>query len=96
MKVLNNEDLDNVNGGGGGLFGSGWYMTVSGCDGGYLALRPHPRWEPYNEIAQLWPGDKVYTYGDITNGIGVNDTACRYRKVCFNSIWGWADANYMY
>ncbi len=94
-KVLNNEELENANG---GILsrGSGWYMTVGNCNGSYLALRPQPYWDQYHELAHLWPGNQVFTYGEITNGTGLNGVACQYRKVCYNGIWGWANAAFLY
>ncbi len=92
-KVLNSEELENANGGIGR--GSGWYMTVN-VPKNYLALRPQPYWDQYHELAQLYPGYQVFTYGEITNGTGLNGAACTYRKVCYNGIWGWANAAYLY
>ncbi len=92
-KVLIDEELEGING---GLSkASGWYMTVN-VPKNYLALRPQPYWDQYHELAQLYPGYQVFTYGEITNGTGLNGTPCTYRKVCYNGIWGWADAAYLY
>ena len=41
---LNDDQLDKVQGGSGG---NGYYMTVGNCNGGYLALRPQPVWDQY-------------------------------------------------
>ena len=78
-KVINNEELENVNGGYGG--GGGFYMTVGNCNGSYLALRPQPYWDQYHELYQLYPGYQVFTYGETTNGTGLNGTPCTYRFV---------------
>ena len=94
MKVLNNEELEAANGGYGQ--GSGFYMTVGNCNGSYLALRPQPMWDQYNEIARLYPGYQVFTYGAMQNGTGLNGTPCTYRYVNFNGIWGWANASFLY
>ena len=93
-KVSMNEELDSVNGGYGN--GSGYYMTVGNCNGSYLALRPEPYWDQYNELSQLWPGYQVFTYGSMTNGTGLNGTACTYTYVCYNGTWGWANSSFLY
>ena len=93
-KVINNEELENVNGGYGS--GAGFYMTVGNCNGGYLALRPQPYWDQYHELAQLYPGYQVFTYGATTNGTGLNGVPCTYRYVSYNGVWGWANASFLY
>ena len=42
-KQMNGEELDKVSGGNGR--GSGFFMIVGNCNGGYLALRPQPVWD---------------------------------------------------
>ena len=93
-KVINNEELENVNGG----YGSsqGFYMRVGNCNGSYLALRPQPCWDQYNEIMRLWPGYEVFTYGSMTNGTGLNGVPCTYTYVSYNGIWGWANSSFLY
>jgi hypothetical protein len=71
-------------------------MTVGNCKGSYLALRPQPVWDQYHELARLWPGDQVFTYGQKANGIGLNGVPCSYTYVNFNGIWGWANASFLY
>ena len=93
-KVINNDELENVNGGYGS--GSGFYMTVGNCNGSYLALRPQPVWDQYNELAQLYPGNQVFTYGATSNGTGLNGMPCTYRFVSFGGIWGWANASFLF
>ena len=88
------EELDQVNAG--YASGSGFYMTVGNCNGSYLALRPQPLWDQYHELAQLWPGYQVFTYGATTNGTGLNGTPCTYRYVNYNGIWGLANASFLY
>jgi hypothetical protein len=92
-KVNMNDSMDEVNG---GIGGSGFYMTVGNCNGGYLALRPQPVWNQYQELAQLYPGYQVFTYGATSNGTGLNGVPCTYRYVNFNGIWGWANAAFLY
>jgi hypothetical protein len=92
-KVNMNDSMDEVNG---GIGGSGFYMTVGNCNGGYLALRPQPVWNQYQELAQLYPGYQVFTYGAMQNGTGLNGSPCTYRYVNFNGIWGWANASFLY
>ncbi len=92
-KVNMNDSMDEVNG---GIGGSGFYMTVGNCNGGYLALRPQPVWDQYQELAQLYPGYQVFTYGATSNGTGLNGVPCTYRYVNFNGIWGWANAAFLY
>ncbi len=91
-KVLNNEEVENINGGTGTT--SGWYMTVS-VQSGYLALRPQPCWNQYHELAQIPSGALVYTENGITNGTSLNGTPCQYRWVCYNDQWGWANAAFL-
>ena len=67
--IVDGQELDDVDGGRGA---SGYYMTVGSCNGGYLALRPQPVWDQYHEIAQLWPGYQVFTYGATTRGTGLS------------------------
>ena len=90
--IVDGQELDDVDGGRGA---SGYYMTVGSCNGGYLALRPQPVWDQYHEIAQLWPGDQVYTYGATTSGTGLNGVPCRYTYVCFNGNWGWVNSAFI-
>ena len=92
--ILKNEELESANGGYGQ--GSGFTMRVGNCNGSYLALRPQPYWDQYNEIAQLWPGYEVFTYGATSNGTGLNGTPCTYRYVQFAGQWGWANASFLY
>ena len=93
-KVALNEELNDINGGAGS--GNGFYMTVGNCNGSYLALRPEPVWDQYHELAQLYPGWQVFTYGSTTNGTGLNGTPCIYRYVRFGDQWGWANAAFLY
>ncbi|MCR5627291.1 MAG: hypothetical protein K6F99_08225 [Lachnospiraceae bacterium] len=88
-KKLNADDLEGVSG------GSGWYMTVN-IPNKYLTLRPQPYYDQYHELAQLYPGYQLFTYGEITNGTDAQGNKCVYRKVCYNGIWGWVDARYIY
>ena len=92
-KVNMNDSMDEVNG---GIGGSGFYMTVGNCNGGYLALRPQPVWNQYQELAQLYPGYQVFTYGATTNGTGLNGVPCTYRYVSFNGTLGYANASFLY
>ena len=91
---LPEETLDQVNAGYGP--GSGFYMTVGNCNGGYLALRPQPVWDQYHELAQLYPGYQVFTYGSTANGTGLNGVPCTYRYVSYNGVWGFANASFLY
>ena len=93
-KVINNEELDSVNGGYGS--GSGFYMTVGNCNGGYLPLRARPFWEENHILAQLLPGYQVFTYGSTTNGTGLNNTPCTYTYVYYDGLWGWADSAFLH
>ena len=91
---LPEETLEQVNAGYGS--GSGFYMTVGNCKDGYLALRPEPVWDQFHEILRLRPGYRVFTYGQTTNGTGLNGTPCTYRYVRYDGIWGWANASFLY
>ncbi len=91
--LLNDEEVESVSGGYGGV---GYYLTVGDCEGGYLALRPQPVWDQYHEIARLYPSYEVFTYGTIIDGTGVNGTPCKYRYVQYNGIWGYANAAFLY
>ena len=90
--IIDGQELENVNGGYGG---NGYIMRVGNCNGGYLALRPEPVWDQYHEIAQLYPGYEVFTYGAQTNGTGLNGVPCTYTYVCFNNNWGWVNSSFV-
>ncbi len=91
--LLDDEEVESVSG---GARGAGYYMTVGYCNGSYLALRPQPFWDQYHEIAQLYPGDEVFTYGATTNGTGLNGVSCSYTFVSFNGTWGWANSAFLH
>lgn len=94
MKKIADEELENVNGGVNS--GSGFFLHVRDCNGSYLALRPEPHWDQYHEFARLWPGYAVFTYGETTNGTGLNGASCFYTYVNYNGIWGWAASSFLY
>ncbi|MCR4658538.1 MAG: hypothetical protein K5770_20255 [Lachnospiraceae bacterium] len=91
--LLTDEEVETVSGGAGGR---GFYMTVGDCNGSYLALRPQPYWDQYHEIAQLYPGYEVSTYGETINGTGLNGESCTYTHVCYNGIWGWVNSAFLH
>ncbi len=90
--LLSDEELETV---GGGYGGSGHYMTVGNCDGGYLALRPMPFWDPDKVIKRLFPDDQVFTYGSTIRGTGLNGVSCSYTYVSFKGTWGWANSDFL-
>ena len=90
--LLNEKELEETSGGSGS---NGYYMTVGNCNGGYLALRHQPAWDQYHELAQLWPGYQVFTYGNTEPGTGLNGVPRTYTYVCYNGIWGWADSAFL-
>ena len=92
-KAIDGQELENVSGGQGG---GGFFMSVGNCNGSYLALRPQPFWDQYHELAKLYPGYTVFTYGATTNGTGVNGTPCTYRYVQYEGVWGYANASFLY
>ena len=103
------QELENVSGGEGRTINTGSSVTAivrsgpgfgygqigSLTNGTYLALRSGTSYSPYNEIAQLYPGYSVFTNGTIVQGTGINGVACYYRYVCFNGIWGYANASFL-
>ena len=91
-KVLEGQELEDANGGYGN---GGYYMTVGPCNGTYLALRPQPIWDQYHELAQMWPGNQVFTYGQTSRGTGLNGVPATYTYVCFNGTWGWANSSFL-
>ena len=91
--LLTDEEVETVSGGAGGR---GFYMSVGYCNGSYLALRPQPVWDQYHEIARLYPGYEVFTYGATTRGTGLNGVSCSYTYVSFNGIWGWANSAFLH
>ena len=91
--LLTDEEVETVSGGAGGR---GFYMSVGNCNGSYLALRPQPVWDQYHEIARLYPGYEVFTYGATTRGTGLNGVPCSYTYVSFNGIWGWANSAFLH
>ena len=90
---IDGQDLSKVDGGTAG--GAGYTLTVGDCNGSYLALRPEAKWDQYHELARLYPGYQVFTYGATTQGTGLNGVPCSYTYVCFNSIWGWANSAFL-
>ena len=91
--IVDGQELEAVNGGNGG---NGYTMRVGNCNGSYLALRPEPVWDQYNELNRLYPGYEVFTYGATTSGTGLNGVPCVYTYVYFNGIWGWANSAFLY
>ena len=87
---LDESELENVAAGYGG---GGYYMSVGICPDGYLPLSPQPCWDQYHELAQLWPGYQVYTYGQTRGGTWMNGARCTYTYVCYNGTWGWANSS---
>ena len=85
---ISEEDLDQVSA---GVGGSGYYMTVIDCKGGYLPLCTMPAWNSANEIERLWPNCMVSTNGATASGIGRDGKPCIYIWVCFNGTKGWAE-----
>ena len=90
--IIDGQELEDVNGGQGQ---AGYYMTVGDCNGGYLALRPQPVWDQYHELAQMYPGYQVFTYGATTRGTGLNGVPCSYTYVMWNGDWGWANSAFL-
>ena len=90
---ISEEDLDQVSAGAGGI---GYNMRVGNCNGGYLALRPEPVWDQYHELAKLYPGYEVFTYGATAHGIGLNGVPCSYTYVNWSGIWGWANSAFLF
>ncbi len=91
-KVLNNSELDKVDGG----MSKAQAFELRVCvDSGYLALRPQPKWDQYNELAQMPNEAIVVTYGEVTNGTGLNGAFCQYRYVYYLGQGGWANAAYL-
>ena len=90
--IIDGQELEDVNGGQGQ---AGYYMTVGDCNGGYLALRPQPVWDQYHELAQLYPGYRVFTYGATTRGTGLNGIPCTYTYVKWNENRGWANSAFL-
>jgi hypothetical protein len=39
---------------------------------------------------------QVFTYGETTNGTGLNGVPCTYRYVNWNGTWGYANASFLY
>lgn len=92
--IMDEQKLDEVNGGAGG---GPWVMTVTDCGGGgsYLALRPEPKWDNARELAKLYPGYKVQTYGTTSRGTTLYGAPASYTYVCFNGTWGWVNSNFI-
>ena len=90
--IADGQNLEDVNGGQGG---GGYNLTVGDCNGNYLALRPQPVWDQYHELAHLYPGYQVFTYGQTTRGTGLQGVPCTYTYVCWNGTWGWANSAFL-
>ncbi len=93
-KPMNGEELDKVSGGNGSS--SGFFKTVGNCNGAYLPLQPQPAWDRDRELAQLYPGYLVFTYGETTNGTGMNGAPCCYTYVRWIDKWGWANSTFLH
>ena len=76
--IIDGQELENVSG---GQAGGGYNLTVGECNGNYLALRPQPVWDQYHELARLYPGYQVMTYGQTTRGTGLQGVPCTYTYV---------------
>ena len=101
--IIDGQELEDVSG---GQAGGGYNMTVGDCGGGYLALRPEPVWDQYHELAHmypgytvftygLYPGYTVFTYGSTTRGTGLNGVPCTYTYVRWDGMWGWANSAFL-
>ena len=94
-KMMSVDEMEDAAGGKNHGYGFGFYMTVTDCNGTYLALRNATVYDRNNELAQLYPGYSVFTNGNISQGTGINGQPCYCRYVCFNGIWGWANASFL-
>ena len=90
--IIDGQELEDVSG---GQAGGGYNMTVGDCGGGYLALRPEPVWDQYHELARMYPGYTVFTYGSTTRGTGLNGVPCTYTYVRWDGRWGWANSAFL-
>ncbi|MBQ3270876.1 MAG: hypothetical protein IJH09_13265 [Clostridia bacterium] len=91
---MSDGELDKVSGG--NASGSGYILTVGNCNGAYLALQPQPVWDRANELAQLYPGYQVFTYGATRKGTGLSGVPCNYTYVRWNDKWGWANSSFLH
>ena len=91
--IIDGQEIEDVVGGVG--INGGYNMTVGDCGGGYLALRPQPVWDNAHELARLYPGYTVFTYGATTRGTGLYGSPCTYTYVNYNGIWGWVNSNFI-
>ena len=88
---LNAEEMEKIVGGVDGkqAFFEGPKMHVCGIETGWLALRTAPKYDPKNEIGQLYNGEEVQVYYDCTrNG---------YTWVYFPKLnkSGWVNSNFV-
>ena len=90
--IIDGQELESVSGGQGG---AGYNLIVGDCNGNYLALRPQPVWDQYHELARLYPGYQVMTYGQTTRGTGLQGVPCTYTYVYWNGMWGWANSAFL-
>ncbi len=93
-KAMSEDELEEVSGGNGR--GGGYFLTVGNCNGSYLPLLRAPVWARANEVWELYPSYQVFTYGETANGFGRDGVPCRYRYVCYNGNWGWADESFLH
>lgn len=91
--IIDGQELEDVSGG--KKHSAGYTMTVGNCGGGYLALRPQPVWDNAHELARLYPGYQVYTYGATTRGTTLNGAPATYTYVQWNGTWGWVNSNFI-
>ena len=62
-KMMSVDEMEDAAGGKNHGYGFGFYMTVTDCNGTYLALRNATVYDRNNELAQLYPGYSVFTSG---------------------------------
>ena len=91
-QIMSVQELHNTNG---GISEKGYYMSVGNCNGACLALRPSPQWDQYHELARLYSGYQVFTYGETVSGTGLQGIPCSYTYVCYNGVWGWAKSDFL-
>lgn len=86
MKKMDDQQLENVNGGYGGVVNLKWKKVRCKVASGYLALRTLPEYNDNNIIAQINNGTVFEVTEDKKNGV--------YIWAKYSDVTGWVNKQY--
>ena len=99
MKKINEQNLEEVNGGANGVAGAGNQRVVANLQAGYLAVRTAPDYKYENEIqsTKLYNGDVVEITGGYAQGPGVGGVMTTYVWVYVpkTDVSGWVNSYFL-